>query len=85
MKGNKKSESEFLKSLSRQGREICSELTRHGKSRTWLAKQLEISPAALNYKLKGVDGYFTKSEEMAISFILGQMKKKIPNSLKSNL
>lgn len=72
---NKKSESDFLDNLNQKSRNICAELTRHGKTRSWLAKQLEISVAALNYKLKGLKGNFTKSEEIAVKSILAIIKQ----------
>lgn len=49
---NKKSEAEFIESLSQTGRDVYANLVKRGKSRQWLCKKMNTSIVTLNFKMK---------------------------------
>jgi hypothetical protein len=72
----RKTEIEFIETLTEEGKAIVLELDVMSKSRKWLADQLGITTAALNYKLQGKEvgftarkGVFKKTEKMVIKSI----------------
>lgn len=79
----RKTEEDFLKTLTSYGVQVCERLTAIRKSRTWLAKEMGVTPKTLCAKMQR--NTFSVSEKHFLKTLLGMNERDFDLWHKDNI